>query len=219
MKEPYRELNFSVHRVKIKIEGFRIDKLFNRALEKGLDLRNIRVISEMEAECWLTAYELEILRKQAKALYRITVMSEKGVYYRLGKLKRTPMKIACAVLILLLVISQSFFVKTIVVDGYKGIPETELLNCLAEAGIEEGSYIPRIDWNQAEDLIYDAFPQVTWVQLVYEGRKVFLNISEGKINTEDEEMSLVKSKEGMEEREYYCNIVADASGYIESIGS
>ena len=32
----------------------------------------------MEAECWLTAYELEILRKQAKALYRITVMSEKG---------------------------------------------------------------------------------------------------------------------------------------------
>lgn len=34
MKEPYRELNFSVHRVKIKIEGFRIDKLFNKALEK-----------------------------------------------------------------------------------------------------------------------------------------------------------------------------------------
>ena len=219
MKEPYRELNFSVHRVKIKIEGFRIDKLFNKALEKGLDLRNIRVISEMEAECWLTAYDLEILRKQAKALYRITVMSEKGAYYRLGRLKRTPMKIACAVLILLLVISQSFFVKTIVVDGYKGIPETELLNCLAEAGIEEGSYIPGIDWSRAEDLIYDAFPQVTWVQLVYDGRKVFLNISEGKINTEDEEMSLVKSKEGMEEREYYCNIVADTSGYIESIGS
>ena len=43
----------------------------------------------------------------------------------------------CAVLILLLVISQSFFVKTIVVDGYKGIPETELLNCLAEAGIKK----------------------------------------------------------------------------------
>ena len=81
MKEPYREFNCSVHRVKIKIEGFIIDKLVNNALEKGLELRNIRVISEMEAECWLTAYELEILRKQAKALYRITVMSEKGVYY------------------------------------------------------------------------------------------------------------------------------------------
>ena len=87
-------------------------------------------------------------------------------------------------------------------DGYKGIPETELLNCLAEAGIEEGSYIPGIDWSRAEDLIYDAFPQVTWVQLVYDGRKVFLNISEGKINTEDEEMSLVKSKEGMEAVSY-----------------
>ncbi len=111
----------------------------------------------MEAECWLTAYELEILRKQAKALYRITVMSEKGSILSSRQTEKDSMKIACAVLILLLVISQSFFVKTIVVDGYKGIPETELLNCLAEAGIEEGSYIPRIDWNRAEDLIYDAF--------------------------------------------------------------
>ncbi len=34
------------------------------------------------------------------------------------------------------------------------------------------------------------------------GEKGLSNISEGKINTEDEEMSLVKSKEGMEEREY-----------------
>lgn len=219
MKEPYRELNFSAHRVKIRIEGFRTDKLLDKALRKGLDLRNIRFISETETECWITAYELETLKKQAKALYRITVIEEKGAYYRLDKLKKTPVRIAGAVLILLLVISQSFFVKTISVDGYKGIPETELRNCLAEAGIEEGSYIPKIDWSRAENMIYDAFPQVTWVQLVYDGRKVFLNISEGKRNTEDEEESLIKSEEGVEEREYYCSIVANTSGYIESISS
>lgn len=45
MRAEYRGLNFSVHRVKIKIEGFRIDRLLDKAMKRGLDVRNIRIIS------------------------------------------------------------------------------------------------------------------------------------------------------------------------------
>ena len=50
MKARYRELNFSAHRIKIKIEGFRIDRLLDKAMKKGLDLRNIRIISSLQAD-------------------------------------------------------------------------------------------------------------------------------------------------------------------------
>lgn len=214
MKEPYRELNFSVHRVKIKIEGFRADRLIDRAFHEKLDLRNIRIISDTETCCEITAFQLESLRRLAGAAFRITVISQRGAAYRLGKIASAPLKAAGILIIILLVITQSYFVKTIEVNGYKSIPETELRKCLADSGIEEGAFIPRIDWKQAEEDLYDAFPHITWVQLVYEGRKVYLNISESKLNSEDEENSLSGTRQ---QREYYCNIVADVSGYIESI--
>ena len=72
MKARYRELNFSAHRIKIKIEGFRIDRLLDKAMKKGLDLRNIRIISSLQAECWTTPDDLKELKRLAKSLYKIT---------------------------------------------------------------------------------------------------------------------------------------------------
>lgn len=217
-------MNFSTHRVKIKIEGFRIDKLLNKAMEKGLDIRNIKVISSMEAECWITPYDLYILKKQAGILYKITELEHRGAEHKIQKLLKTPIKIVGVLLIAMLVISQSFFVKTIEVRGYKGIPEEELLKCLAESGVDEGSYIPKINWAEAENHIYDVFPQVTWLQLVYDGRKVFLNINEGSVNTEDEESILgpfadQKAERRVREEGKYANIIATQAGYIETIST
>lgn len=218
MKEPYRELNFYADQVEIRIEGFRTERLINKAMKEGLDIRDIRMTSPTEAQCRIPSYQLASLKKQAKAMYRITVKSRSGFFFKAAKLIRSPMRIIGAALIIVLVISQSFFVKTIEVSGYRGIPESELRKCLEEAGISKGTYIPGINWNEAEEKIYHDFPQVTWVRLVYDGRKIFLDISEGRMNSEEEEASLMK-KDSREEREYYCNIVADYSGYIEKIGS
>ena len=217
MKEPYRELNFYADQTEIRIEGFRIDRLMDKAMKAGLDIRDIHMLSPTEVRCRIPSYQITSLKKQAKAMYKITVKSRSGFFFRASKLVRSPMKLMGAALITVLVISQSFFVKTIEVSGYRGIPESELRNCLNEAGISEGAYIPGIEWNEAKEKIYHDFPQITWVRLVYDGRKIFLDISEGKMNSEDEEASL--EKEEREEREYYCNIVADYSGYIEKIGS
>ena len=65
-------------------------------------------------------------------------------------------------LIFFIVITQSFFVRTVEIGGYKAIPETQLRQCLHEAGIHEGAFIPKIDWDGAQNLIYDTFPQITW---------------------------------------------------------
>lgn len=210
MKAEYRELNFSAHRVRIKIEGFRIDRLLDRAMKRGLDIRNIRIVSPIEAVCWTTPQDLEKLRKLAKSLYRITEEEQKGAKYKAKKFIKTPLKVAGVIVVLALVISQSFFVKTIEISGYKGIPETVLRQCLTESGIKEGAYRPDIDWKKAEAHIYDTFPQITWLQLAYDGRKVFLNIAEA-------EDPVITGEFGQEAAREYTNIVASQSGYIETV--
>ena len=170
-------MNFFAHRIRIKIEGFRTDKLIDKAMKAGIHMCGIKRISDMEIYCWVTPEGLRAIRKEARSLYRITVTEERGSVYRIRQFAAKPFKILCSALILALVISQSFFVKTIVVSGYRAIPEEELRECLEESGIREGTYIPSIDWEKAEKHIYQVFPQVTWLKLAYEGRKVFLDIS------------------------------------------
>lgn len=201
-----------VHIVKINIEGFKIDRLLDAAMAKRIRIKQVSLISETKVTCYVESDDLEELRKLAKPLYKITVVSNSGLVYRLKGLTKNFVLICLALFTVMLVICQSFFVKTIEISGYKGIPEVELRECLEEAGIREGSFIPRINWNSAENHIYDVFPEVSWLQLVYDGRKVILNISEGEIIAIEENPWVDKPK-------YYCNIVADYSGYIEKINT
>lgn len=210
MKAEYRELNFSVHRIKVKIEGFRIDRLLDKAMKRGLDVRNIRILSPLKAVCWVTPGDLAELKKMAKALYKITEEEHRGAGYSIMKFSKTPLKAAGIIVVLALVISQSFFVKTIHINGYKAIPETLLRECLGEAGIKEGAYRPEINWKEAENHIYETFPQITWLKLAYDGRKVFLSISEA------EDPVISRDLRGEKER-MYTNITASQSGYIENL--
>lgn len=214
-------MNFYAHRVEIRIEGFRIDKLLNKALAHGMDIRSFKMLSDLEACCWISPDELKKLKKLAGALYKITEVQHRGVVYRTEKFIKAPIRVLGAILLLALVISQSFFVKTIEVSGYKGIPETELLKCLSEDGIKEGAFMPNIDWAAAETKLYDVFPQITWVRLVYDGRKVFLDIAETGVAAKDqgeEEAGGQTTDAGVKPR-MYTNIVATESGYIQSVSS
>ena len=70
MKVTYRELSFSTHQVKIKIEGFRIDKLLDSGMKEGIFFRNVRHVSPLAITCNVTATDLEHLRKIAKSRYK-----------------------------------------------------------------------------------------------------------------------------------------------------
>lgn len=215
-------MNFSAHRVQIRIEGFRIDKLLNRAMKEGLDIRGIQFLSQLEAICWLTPEDLKQLRKLTKALYKISEVEHCGPEYKLIRFIKDPIRIAGIFIILFLVVGQSLFVKTIEVEGYRAIPETELRKALEETGIKEGSYRPGIDWNKAEEHIYESFPQITWLSIVYDGRKVFLTVAEGKglsDQAKEEEIPEDVLQLTVHREKYYGNIVASCAGYIESIST
>lgn len=217
MAGKYSELSFCSHRVLIRIEGFRLNRVVTQAMKAGIQLKHIRMVSETEMICWISAEDLKLLRGLAKSLYHITVLESCGPIPRTQAFIRKPGLVIGCLLAIVMVIFQGFFVETIQINGYKAIPEQALLECLETQGIVKGAFRPDIDWNEAEQEIYRIFPQVTWVQLVYSGRMVILNIAETDHEIYGVDVPSKRPSDSEELPQHYTSLVASHSGYIETI--
>ena len=222
MKARSKKLNFYSDRIEVRIEGFQIGKLLDAAARSGMLLKAIRVDSETAARAEIAACDLKPLQKLAGARYRVTPQVRRGVVYQTRALLRRPMLVLGVLLAASMVIAESFFVAAVTIAGYRAIPESALRDCLAASGVREGVYRPGIDWGQAEAALFETFPQIMWVRLVYDGRLVVLEVAEtghqiirgeSELAADEEELFIPKP----EPQNGYCNIVAAHSGYIERI--
>lgn len=222
MKARSKKLNFYSDRIAVRIEGFQIGKLLDAAARSGMLLKAIRVDSETAARAEIAACDLKQLQKLAGARYRVTPQVRRGVVYQTRALLRRPMLVIGVLLAASMVIAESFFVAAVTIDGYRAIPESALRDCLAASGVREGVYRPGIDWGQAEAALFETFPQIMWVRLVYDGRLVVLEVAETGHQIIRGESELAADEEKLfipapEPQNGYCNIVAAHSGYIERI--
>lgn len=221
MKARCSELNFYRYRLLVRIEGFRIERLLQKAFEGGIALRSLRMISDTCAEGWIAADDLKSLRKLAKSLYRIKVMDRRGPEQKIRQAAGKPVAVIGTILAAGIVIVQSLFISEIRIDGYRAIPEEELRRCLEEAGVSPGVFRPSVNWQKAEDALDSTFPQLSWVQLVYDGRVIYLNVSESqsKIISENADKNPDIFTPAQKEEKGCVSIYADCSGYIESIST
>lgn len=222
MKARSKKLNFYSDRIEVRIEGFQIGKLLDAAARSGMLLKAIRVDSETAVRAEIAACDLKPLQKLAGARYRVTPQVRRGVVYQTRALLRRPMLLVGVLLAASMVIAESFFVAAVTIDGYRAIPESALRDCLAASGVREGVYRPGIDWGQAEAALFETFPQIMWVRLVYDGRLVVLEVAETGHQIIRGESELAADEEELfipapEPQNGYCNIVAAHSGYIERI--
>lgn len=223
LRERCKELNFYRCRLQLRIEGFKADKLLNMAFRKGILMRRICVLSETEITVWIAAGDLKKLKKLAKSLYKITVLQEKGPECGVKKIRRQPFVLLGIALAAAVIFTRSLLISTVIVDGYKAIPEESLRKCLSESGIYEGAWRPDIEWEKARKTLYDTFPEITWVKLVYDGTAVYLDIAE----TDDlRDMSRTDADGDAEDTDdaedtgkktTYTDLVAEKSGYVESV--
>jgi len=220
LRERCKELNFYRCRLQLRIEGFKVDKLLNMAFRKGIFMRQICVLSETEITVWIAASDLRKLKKLAKSLYKITVLQERGPECGVKKIRRQPFVLLGIALAAAVIFARSLLISTVIVDGYKAIPEESLRKCLSESGVYEGAWRPDIEWEKARKTLYDTFPEITWVKLVYDGTAVYLDIAE----TDDLRDTSKTDADGNAEdtddtgkKTTYTDLVAEKSGYVESV--
>ena len=223
MRERCKELNFYRCRLQLRIEGFKADKLLNMAFRKGIFMRQICVLSETEITVWIAASDLKKLKKLAKSLYKITVLQERGPECGLKKIRRQPFVLLGIALAAAVIFTRSLLISTVIVDGYKAIPEESLRKCLSESGIYEGAWRPDIEWEKARKTLYDTFPEITWVKLVYDGTAVYLDIAETddlrdtSRTDADGDVEDTDDAEDTGKKITYTDLVAEKSGYVESV--
>ena len=223
MRERCKELNFYKCRLQLRIEGFKADKLLNMAFRKGIFMRRICVLSETEITVWIAAGDLKKLKKLAKSLYKITVLQEKGPECGLKKIRRQPFVLLGIALAAAVIFARSLLISTVIVDGYKAIPEESLRKCLSESGIYEGAWRPDIEWEKARKTLYDTFPEITWVKLVYDGTAVYLDIAETDDLRDTSRTDADGDAEDTDDAEdtgkkiTYTDLVAEKSGYVERV--
>ena len=209
----------------IRIEGFRIERLLTKAFENGIVIRSVRILSDTAAEGWIAGADLKKIRKLARSLYRISVIRDCGPEQKIRQAVKRPTAIIGTIIAAAIVTVQSLFITTVKIDGYRAIPETELARCLEESGIGAGAFRPSIDWEAAKNNLRDTFPQLSWIQLVYDGRVVYLNVAESSSRILSSKTAEDEEEQGKDsiyvparrEEKGCTGIFADCSGYVESI--
>lgn len=196
---------FTEHYKKIKIEGFRLDRLLDKCIKNHIHLKNIRFVNDIEIHLMISSRDLKKLQKLAKKSYKITVLGEGGYKYGLKRLWKRKITLLGILIFAAFLYYQSLFVAEIRVNGYESIDEPHLRQTLAEAGLYEGCR-KKIDLNKVKIRLYEEYEQIVWAGVEFEGNRAVVSIAEGEKTLKTD---VAKKKP--------CHIVADRPGYISKI--
>lgn len=205
MKGKSQESNFIRHRIRVRLDGFKPERLISQAMARGIGIRNITYKDETQVVFSVSSSGLKQMKKLAGSRYRFTVLKEGGAVPAVRKLRRRKMTIAGFALFLLLFFSQTLFVREINVIGCKGITETSIRQSIAEEGLYEGAF-RNFDCSAIEKKLFQTFDNIVWARVAYEGGYVEVQISE----SEQAPMGDITDSAP-------CDIVARQDCYIERI--
>ncbi len=205
MRGPSRESNFIRHWVRIRVDGYKPERLLNKALEKNLVFRSVTYRDETELYCTLSMTDYRKLKRLAGHGYRLTIIKEGGTRPGVKSLRMNKLMLCGMALFILFYLVQFSFVREIRVLGCETIPEDELRVVLKEEGLFEGCR-KTFDCDGIERRLFDEYEQIVWARVAYQGSFVQVEIAEGKIQ-----------QEKVRNREKPCHIIAEQDCYIETV--
>ena len=205
MRVKSRESNFTRHWVRVRLDGYRPERLISQAMAKGLGFQGITYHDETEIYCTLTMSDYRKLKKLAGHGYRITIIKEGGSGPALRNLRMNKLMLCGVILFILFYLVQFSFVREIRVLGCETIPEDELRLVLEEEGLYEGC-LKTFDCDGIEKRLFDEYEQIVWSRVAYQGSFVQVEIAEGKLQ-----------QEKILNREKPCHLIAEQDCYIETV--
>ncbi len=196
---------FTSHWLRVRIDGFRPEKLLTETMKKGAAFRSITYRDETEAYLTVDRQGYRLLKKMAKSRYRITIIKEGGTAVVIKKFRMNRMLTVGLVLFVLFYLVQSAFVKEINIIGCDTITEDSIRKVLREEGLYEGC-LKTFDCDKIEKRLFQEYDHIVWAKVAYQGKYVQVEISEGE-----------KEKGRLIDRERPCHLVAEQDCYIEKV--
>jgi similar to stage IV sporulation protein len=193
--------------VKIKIEGLSIDKLVNRALAEGIELRGLRRIgyARLEAEMFARDHR-RFLALSREYPVKVGLRSATGLpYLWIKALGRLGLLAGLAALVGILAAMSRFILVVDVVGTDNTRLIVELREALAGQGIYAGAFAGDLDTSEAERAILLAMDDLSFVGIRVRGMRAIVEAVE-KVPVPD-----------MVDRSAPCHVVAAKDAVVVSI--
>lgn len=200
-----RELNFTNHYLKIKIEGYKLDRIITYGIDKNLLMRQVKYIDDTTIVMEISHNDYLKLKKIIKSKFKVTILEEKGIKFKAKEILKHKITIVGILIFAIILVAQNMFVTEINIMGYKKIPEEDIRQVLRQSGLYEGCY-KKFDCTELERILYDEFDNIAWAKVAYEGRYVEVAITENN-NIAIKEIP----------KDQPCDIIAERDCYIRKI--
>lgn len=150
--------------------------------------------------------------KKIKKILKVTkcranVLSKRGIPFILNKYRKRKIFLGCLLSIILCLIITSNFVWNIEIVGNVNIKTEEIIESLAQEGLEIGKAKGQIDTKKIINNIRLSRNDIAWIGITLDGTNARVEIVERK-----EKPDIISEDE-------YCNIVSDKKGIITKISA
>ncbi|PAV29028.1 sporulation protein YqfD [Virgibacillus profundi] len=193
--------------VTILIKGDRPELFFQKCMDKGITVWNVRKLADDQCEGNIKLYDIKQIKELRRGTnYKINFTKRKGYPFLFRRFIRKKQVLIGLLLSLLLIIFLSNIIWEVKISGVPKDIEEKISKQLDSYGIHPGSWIFSLDSpNAIQQKLVEDVPELLWVGVEQKGTTFFLEGVE-KIIVKEEEIkgprNLIATKKGIIKKMY-----------------
>lgn len=201
-------LSYIVGYVKIKVEGYYIERFINICNNKKIFLWKVKRDKSTIMYARVRINEFKRLRQIAKTTKcKVEIEEKKGLPFFLNKYKKRKIFAICLLSIVLMLTITSNYIWNIEIISDGTIDETEIISMLEQEGLGIGKLKGKIDTKKIINNIRLNRNDIAWIGINIEGTNARVEIIKST-----EKPQIVADDE-------YCSIISDKEGIITKINA
>ena len=194
--------------VHIKIEGFFVERVINKAINSNIFFWNMKRTKStiLYTNVGLKQYK-ELVDIASQNQCQITMLSQRGLPFVFSRYKKRKIFLIVIILIIALLFTLSKFIWNIKIEGLNKIDKQEMLNILEKEGIQVGILKSKVNQEKTINKIRLEREDIAWIGIQLEGTNAIIKVVE------------ITQKPEIINEEDYCNIVSDKYAQIIKISA
>ena len=194
--------------IRIRIEGYSVEKLINVCLKNKIFFWNIKREKSTIIYTNIGVKEFKDLIQIARQTgCRVKILNKKGMPFLLNKYKKRKIIFFFLLILIILLMVLSQFIWNIKIVGNEEISTTEIAAVLEEKGIKIGVLKNNIDKQKVINEIRLERNDIAWIGIDIQGTNITVEIVE------------TSTKPEIVNEEDYCNIVSNKDAQIVKISA
>ena len=190
----------------IIVKGLKIERFINLAVVNNIYIWDIEKLdyTTVQAKIGLENFRRlrDIVRKTDSS---VSILSKRGFPFIIRTIRRRRLFYFSLFLICVFIYAMSSFVWMIEITGAKDIDNENILRCLYNEGLKEGSWKGRLDIRHIENRVLINMPELSWIGIQIKGTKAIVEVVE-----KSEGPPLISRTDA-------CDIVAAKDGVITKL--